>query len=96
MSARAGAADHPMPIEERLHAVAMGSGFAVLPVGIAEFYRRDDVAYIPLEGVAPVQVALAYLPNRTMPELETFVAMTRRHLGSPVDVSAGTGSAHVR
>jgi DNA-binding transcriptional LysR family regulator len=69
----------PMPgrsrrpsVEESLERVALGSGAYVLPAGIADFYRRADISYVPLLDVAARMVALAYDGHRTMPELAQF------------------------
>jgi DNA-binding transcriptional LysR family regulator len=59
-------------IEESLERVALGTGVFVLPVGLADFYRRDDISYVPLQDVAARMVALAYHKHRTMPELGQF------------------------
>jgi DNA-binding transcriptional LysR family regulator len=59
-------------IEECLERVALGTGVFVLPAGLADFYRRDDISYVPLQDVAARMVALAYNKHRTMPELGQF------------------------
>jgi DNA-binding transcriptional LysR family regulator len=71
----------PATIEEQLEHVASGAGFAVLPAGMADFYRRPDVTYVSLSGVAPRMVALAQSEHRMMPELEQFAAIAREMLG---------------
>lgn len=63
----------------------MESPTAAMPAGMAGFYRRDDVAYLMLEGVAPRMVALAYSKHRTMPELLQFAELSRRMLGPDPD-----------
>jgi DNA-binding transcriptional LysR family regulator len=67
-------------IDERLEAVAAGTGFTVLPAGIAGYHHRDDVAVVELTDVPPVIVALGYLRHRTMPEIEQFADIAREHL----------------
>ncbi|AYC44027.1 Hca operon transcriptional activator HcaR [Streptomyces griseorubiginosus] len=71
----------PVTIEECLEGVASGAGCYVMPAGMAGFYRRDDIAYLTLEGVAPRMVALAYSKHRSMPELNQFAELSRRMLG---------------
>jgi DNA-binding transcriptional LysR family regulator len=68
--------------EESLERVALGSGVFVLPAGIADFYRRADISYVPLQDVAARMVALAYNEHRTMPELEQFAQLTMSLLGA--------------
>lgn len=75
----------PVTIEECLEGAASGAGCYVMPAGMAGFYRRDDVTYLTLEGVAPRMVALAYTKHRTMPELHQFAELSRRMLGPGSD-----------
>jgi DNA-binding transcriptional LysR family regulator len=69
-------------IEEGLERVALGAGVFVLPAGIAAFYRRDDISYVPLADVAARMVALAYNKHRTMPELTQFAELVTSMLTS--------------
>jgi DNA-binding transcriptional LysR family regulator len=69
-------------VEESLERVALGSGVFVLPAGIAGFYRRADISYVPLQDVAARMVALAYNKHRTMPELEQFGQLVISLLGA--------------
>jgi DNA-binding transcriptional LysR family regulator len=69
-------------IEESLERVALGAGVFVLPAGIADFYRRDDISYVPLQDVAARMVALAYHQHRTMPELGEFAELVISMLAS--------------
>jgi DNA-binding transcriptional LysR family regulator len=71
-------------IEESLERVALGAGVFVLPAGIADFYRRTDISYVPLRDVAARMVALAYSNHRTMPELGQFAELAISMLGSGV------------
>jgi len=74
-------ADRPTTIEESLEAVASSTGFAVLPAGFADFYRRPDIRYVALDGVAPRMVALAYPKSRKMPSIEQFAKISIAALG---------------
>jgi DNA-binding transcriptional LysR family regulator len=69
-------------IEEKLERVALGEGIVVLPAGIAGFYRRPDISYVPAVDVAPCMVALAYSKHRTMPELDEFAKLATSMLGN--------------
>ncbi len=62
-------------VEESLERVALGTGVFVLPAGIADFYQRADISYVPLQDVAARMVALAYTKHRTMPELGQFAEL---------------------
>lgn len=74
-------ADRPTTIEESLEAVASSTGFAVLPAGFADFYRRPDIRYVSLSGVEPRMVALAYTKNRKMPSIDQFAKISIAALG---------------
>ena len=76
---------HRPTIEESLERVALGAGVFVLPAGLADFYRRDDISYVPLQDVAARMVALAYHKHRTMPELGQFAELVTSMLGSKPD-----------
>lgn len=69
-------------VEESLERVALGAGVFVLPAGIADFYRRADISYVPLYDVAARMVALAYHKHRTMPELGQFAELATSMIGS--------------
>jgi len=70
-----------VPVEEQLEKVALGTGYAVLPAGIAGFYHRPDVSYLPATGVDEIQVALAQDKTRKMPEFQLFARIAQRLLG---------------
>jgi DNA-binding transcriptional LysR family regulator len=70
-----------VPIEEQLERVALGLGYAILPKGIARFYHRRDIRYLPVTGLDEVQVALAQHKARPMPEFDRFARIARRLLG---------------
>jgi DNA-binding transcriptional LysR family regulator len=72
----------PPTIEEKLERVALGEGIVVLPAGIAGFYSRPDISYIPVVDVPPRMVALAYNKHRAMPELEEFAKLAMSMLGN--------------
>jgi DNA-binding transcriptional LysR family regulator len=46
-------------MEEKLEAVALGHGLALVPATAAAYYQRGDIAYRPVTGAPPYQVALA-------------------------------------
>lgn len=72
---------HPT-IEEKLERVALDEGVVVLPAGIASFYQRPDISYVPVVDVAPRMVALAYNKYRAMPELDEFAKLATSMLGN--------------
>jgi DNA-binding transcriptional LysR family regulator len=72
-------------VEESLERVALGGGVFVLAAGIAAFYQRADISYVPLRDVAARMVALAYARHRTMPELGQFAELVTAMLTAPPD-----------
>jgi DNA-binding transcriptional LysR family regulator len=61
-------------MEEKLEAVALGHGLALVPATAAAYYQRPDITYRPVTGAAPYQVALATTPDAAKrPEAQAFV-----------------------
>lgn len=46
--------------DDWLTAIAGGDGIALAPESAARYYARPDIAYLPVTGVAPTTVALAW------------------------------------
>lgn len=62
-------------MEEKLEAVALGHGLALVPATAAAYYQRPDIAYRPVAGAAPYQVALATTADAARrPEVRAFLA----------------------
>jgi DNA-binding transcriptional LysR family regulator len=51
-------------VEEKLEHVAAGSGISIVPLSVATFYHRPDVAAVPVENLAPNKVSLAWIASR--------------------------------
>ncbi|MFD4639410.1 LysR family transcriptional regulator [Lentzea sp. NPDC058436] len=49
--------------DEFLSAIASGHGIALVPASTSHFYARPDVVYVPVTGVSPSEVAVAWLPD---------------------------------
>jgi DNA-binding transcriptional LysR family regulator len=61
-------------MEEKLEAVALGHGLALVPATAAAYYQRPDITYRPVTGAPPYQVALATTPDTAKrPEAQAFV-----------------------
>lgn len=56
-------------VEEMCAFVAAGLGMAITSGTISEQYRRPDLAFVPIEGLAPVEVGLARLRDDARPEI---------------------------
>lgn len=71
-------------MEEKLEAVALGHGLALVPATAAAYYQRPDIAYRPAPGAPPYQVALAATTDTAQrPEAQAFIrtalAVTERN-----------------
>ncbi|HET6986878.1 MAG TPA: LysR family substrate-binding domain-containing protein, partial [Kribbella sp.] len=51
-------------VEEKLEHVAAGSGISIVPLSVATFYHRADVAAVPVDNLAPNKVSLAWIASR--------------------------------
>jgi DNA-binding transcriptional LysR family regulator len=77
-------------MEEKLEAVALGHGLALVPATAAAYYQRPDIAYRPVTGAPPYQVALATTTDTAQrPEAQAFVK-TALTVGAPRPRSAAT------
>jgi DNA-binding transcriptional LysR family regulator len=75
-------------MEEKLEAVALGHGLALVPATAAAYYQRHDITYRPVTGAQPYQVALATTNDTAQrPEAQAFVktalAMTAGDAADP-------------
>ncbi|MFK0128350.1 LysR family transcriptional regulator [Streptomyces nigra] len=70
-----GPAFHDM--EELLGYVRGGRGIAYVPGSAAAAFPRSDIAYVPVTGVPPGQVALAWPARRRSPVVSGFVETAR-------------------
>ncbi|GHJ34564.1 LysR family transcriptional regulator [Streptomyces sp. TS71-3] len=59
-------------VEEKLELVAAGAGICVLPLSTAAFYTRRDVVAVPVDGLGPGQVCLAWTATRRSPLIRDF------------------------
>jgi DNA-binding transcriptional LysR family regulator len=74
---------HPVrTMEEKLEHVAAGHGIAIVPLSTATFYRRPDVVYLPVEDIAPSEVALAYLADRPGEDVLILSALARETMST--------------
>ncbi|MBY8880088.1 LysR family transcriptional regulator [Actinacidiphila acidipaludis] len=68
-------------VEEKLELVASGAGICVLPLSTAAFYTRPDVIPLPVEGLGPNEVALAWAASRRSPLVHDFAEAAAETLG---------------
>ncbi|MGW4209427.1 LysR family transcriptional regulator [Lentzea sp. NPDC004789] len=65
-------------VEEKLEHVAMHGGVAILPLSTAVFYSRDDLVHVPIDDIAPNEVALAWAEHRHTPLIAEFSEIARQ------------------
>ncbi len=69
--------DAPETTADAIALVATGIGVVVVPMSLARLHHRRDVAYRPLRGGPASSVALAWIADRTTPDVEAFVGIVR-------------------
>ncbi|MFK3979109.1 LysR family transcriptional regulator [Micromonospora sp. NPDC050397] len=78
-------------VEEKLEHVAAYRGVAVLPLSTATFYTRPDVTHVPVDGLPPNQVCLAWADGNTSPLVEEFAEIAAaRHTWTPEPPPTGS------
>ncbi|MFB7667268.1 LysR family transcriptional regulator [Kitasatospora sp. NPDC056138] len=82
-------------VEEKLEYVAAGHGIVVLPLSVATFYTRPDVTHLPVHGLSPSQVALAWDRNRRSRLIEEFAEIAVMLQAAPLKpLAARQATAH--
>jgi DNA-binding transcriptional LysR family regulator len=86
----ASAAEGVRTMEEKLEAVAMGHGAALLPATAAHYYQRPDIVYLAVRDAPPYQVALATtVGGHRRPEVDSFIRAAQSLYPAPVHGNAG-------
>lgn len=70
----------PVPVmtpKEAFASAAAGAGILIVPQSIARLYDRKDLRHVPVTGVSPSQIGLAWLARREDPRIETFIGVVR-------------------
>ncbi|MGR0221183.1 LysR family transcriptional regulator substrate-binding protein [Agromyces sp. ZXT2-6] len=57
--------------------VAAGTGYALLPHGIARLHHRRDVVAVPVTDAAPTRIALVWRVERDDDDIQEFVGVVR-------------------
>ncbi|MFI5614180.1 LysR family transcriptional regulator [Amycolatopsis sp. NPDC051903] len=77
-------ADHPAPrlvevgdVDEELQAVAAGRAVTLTAAAAPIYFPRPGVAYVPLTGLPPSRIALAWHADETDPVCHAFVEAAR-------------------
>lgn len=58
--------------DETFEAVAAGFGIVLLAAGNADIYRRDDIAFRPVRGLPPSQLAVVWRPDDDRKAVQIF------------------------
>ena len=69
--------DPPQTTADAIAMVAAGVGVVVLPMSLARLHHRRDLDHRPLRGGPESSVALAWVAERTTPQVEAFVGIVR-------------------
>lgn len=67
----------PADTGEAIATAAAGVGVVVVPMSLARLHHRKDAEYRPLAGAEASSVALAWVAERTTPEVDAFVGIVR-------------------
>ncbi|EYR62871.1 LysR family transcriptional regulator, partial [Actinotalea ferrariae CF5-4] len=67
----------PPTTAEAVELVAAGAGVLVVPQSLARLHDRTDLRYRPVTDAPTSTVHLAWVTDRTSPDIETFVGIVR-------------------
>lgn len=67
----------PMSQKDAIEAVAAGTGVVIVPMSVARLFHRKDVVAVPVDGVEPTKVGLAWPVERDDARLQQFVGIVR-------------------
>ncbi|KUJ70325.1 hypothetical protein ACZ90_04780 [Streptomyces albus subsp. albus] len=70
----------PRSVEEEFAQVAAGQGIVIQPRSVARWYARPGLGLVPVDGVAPAEVHLAWQSGRRNPLIEEFADLAARPL----------------
>jgi DNA-binding transcriptional LysR family regulator len=77
----------PVPVmrsvEEKLEHVATGRGISIIPLSVATFYQRSDVATVPVNDLAPNAVCLAWVASRRSRLIHDFAVIAPKAAWTP-------------
>jgi DNA-binding transcriptional LysR family regulator len=64
-------------IDEQLTATVTGAYVSLTPESVAAYYPRPGISYVPVDHIAPSEVAIAWRRGDTRPALHEFIAAAR-------------------
>lgn len=71
-----------LPVGDAVELVAAGGGILVIPQSMARLHARKDVVARPVTDAAETRIAIAWLAERTTPQVEDFVGIVRGRTAS--------------
>ncbi|KQQ03788.1 MULTISPECIES: LysR substrate-binding domain-containing protein [unclassified Rathayibacter] len=90
----------PLPelrtLDDAVEQVAAGVGVLILPQSVARVHSRKDVVAVPVEGVAPTSVRLAWLTEEKSDDIEDFIGVVRGRSATTTRGTAATPKVESR
>jgi len=68
--------------DEKLEIVSSGAAITLLAAGNAEIYSRDGIVCIPVSGLEPARLAIAWRRGDRRPAVRDFVQACREAAGT--------------
>jgi DNA-binding transcriptional LysR family regulator len=63
--------------QEKLELVAAGAAVSFLPESVARHYIPPGVVYVPVRGIPPIEICIAWKPGRASPLVDGFIRAVR-------------------
>ena len=63
--------------QEKLELVAAGAAVSFLPESVARHYIPPGVVYVPVRGIPPIEICIAWKPERSSPLVDGFIRAVR-------------------
>ena len=76
-------------VEEKLEHVAAGRGVSIIPLSVATYYQRPDVAVVPVNDLTTNKVSLAWIATRRSRLLHDFADIAAGVEWAPSGPSSG-------
>ena len=67
----------PMTDKDAIETVAAGTGVVIVPMSVARLFHRKDAVAVPVDGLEPTKVGLAWLVERDDDRTQEFVGIVR-------------------
>jgi DNA-binding transcriptional LysR family regulator len=77
--------------QEKLELVAAGAAVSFLPESVAKHYVPPGVVYVPVPDIPPIEICIAWKPERSSPLVDGFIRAVRS--SGPTSSTRGPRSA---